>query len=68
MELTGKLRVTRNDGCKDIIWSHEDIVTYLCMDFKIDPGQELMFAKMFSLCSASDQKMIGNNFERMQLV
>ncbi len=68
MELTGKLRVTRNDGCKDIIWSHEDIVTYLCMDFKIDPGQELMFAKMYALCTPIDQKMIGNNFERMQLV
>jgi len=38
------------------------------MDFKINPGQELMFAKMYALCSASDQKMIGNNFERMQLV
>ena len=68
MELTGKLRVTRNDGCKEILWSHEDIVTYLAMDFKIDPGQELMFAKMYALCSPSDQKMIGNNFERMQLV
>ena len=68
MEYTGKLKVTRNDGCTDIIWNHEDIVTYLADGFKIDPGQELMFAKMYALCTPSDQKMIGNNFKRMQLV
>lgn len=63
MECNGKLRVTRN-GCSDIVWNHEDLVTYLASDFKVDPGQELEFAKMYSRCTPIDQKMIGNNLSR----
>jgi len=62
MELTGKLKVTHiASGTTDHIWSHEDIISTLNYGWRIDPGQEVMFAKMYALCTPSDQKVIANN-------
>ena len=65
MNLTGKLKVTHTDsGATDFIWSHEDILSTLNYGWTIDPGQESEFARMYALCTPSDQLVIGNNLRR----